>query len=31
MIENDLIELYCKVDDFFQRFVETKAGKKMFE
>ena len=28
MIENDLIELYCKVDDFFQRFVETKAGKK---
>ena len=28
MIEKDLIELYCKVDDFFQRFVETKAGKK---
>lgn len=28
MIENNLIELYCIVDDFFQRFVETKVGKK---
>lgn len=28
MTENDLIGLYCIGDDFFQRFVETKAGKR---
>jgi len=28
MTENDLIELYCIVDDFYQKFVETKAGKR---
>lgn len=28
MIENDLIGLYCMIDDFFHRFVETKAGKR---
>jgi len=28
MTENDLISLYCIVDDFYQKFIETKAGKK---
>ena len=28
MTENSLILLYCIVDDFIQRFIETSAGKK---
>ena len=28
MTENDLIELYSIVDDFYQKFVETKAEKR---
>ena len=27
MIVNDLIGLYCIIDDFFHRFIETKTGK----
>ena len=28
MTENSLILLYCIIDDFIQRFIETSAGKK---
>ena len=28
MTENSLITLYCIVDDFIHRFLETSAGKK---
>ena len=28
MTENSLISLYCIVDDFIQRFIETSTGKK---
>lgn len=28
MTENDLTELYCIVDDFYNRFIKTEAGKK---
>ncbi|MGP1575966.1 MAG: hypothetical protein ACTTH7_00485 [Treponema sp.] len=28
MTENSLISLYCIVDDFIQRFLETSTGKK---
>ncbi len=28
MTENDLIELYCIIDDFYQRFIKTSSGKK---
>ena len=31
MTENDLVELYCIIDDFYQRFIETPAGKKNIE
>ena len=28
MTENSLVLLYCIVDDFIQRFIETSTGKK---
>lgn len=28
MTENDLIELYCIIDDFYHMFIKTEAGKK---
>ena len=28
MTENDLVELYCIIDDFYQRFITTEPGKK---
>ena len=28
MTENSLVLLYCIVDDFIQRFIETSKGKK---
>lgn len=28
MTENSLIELYCIIDDFYHRFIETESGKK---
>ena len=31
MTENDLIELYCIIDNFYQRFIMTTAGKKNLE
>ena len=31
MTENDLIKLYCIVDDFYHMFIETESGKKNLE
>ena len=31
MTENDLIKLYCIVDDFYHMFIETECGKKNLE
>ena len=28
MTENDLLELYCTIDDFYQCFIKTEPGKK---
>nr|WP_318717204.1 hypothetical protein [uncultured Treponema sp.] len=28
MTENDLVELYCTIDDFYQCFIKTEPGKK---
>ena len=28
MTENDLLELYCTIDDFYQSFIKTEPGKK---
>ncbi len=27
MTENDLIKLYCIIDDFYKRFIKTEMGK----
>ncbi len=31
MTENDLIKLYCIVDDFYHMFIKTECGKKNLE
>ncbi len=31
MTEDDLTELYCIIDDFYKRFIQTETGKKNLE